>query len=47
MSTLILAAAESQTWGGVNHYAIGASALAILLVALGILIAFGGGREHS
>jgi hypothetical protein len=47
MSTLLLAAAEHETWGGVNHWVVGASTLLILLVALGILIAFGGGREHS
>jgi hypothetical protein len=47
MSTLILAAAESETWGGVNHWAIGATVLIILMAALGILVAFGGGREHS
>ena len=48
MSTLLLAAAEEhEMWGGVNHWVIGALALAILLGALGALIAFGGGREHS
>ena len=48
MSTLLLAAAEgSETWGGVNHWVVGASILLILLVALGALVAFGGGREHS
>ena len=47
MSTLLLAAAEHQTWGGVNHWVIGGLTLAILLAALGTLIAFGGGREHS
>jgi hypothetical protein len=48
MSTLLLAAAEeSETWGGVNHWVIGGLTLLILLAALGALIAFGGGREHS
>ncbi len=48
MSTLLLAAAEEhETWGGVNHWVIGAATLVILLVAIGALIAFGGGREHS
>jgi hypothetical protein len=31
----------------VNPWVIGALTLAILLGALGALIAFGGGREHS
>ena len=48
MSTLLLAAAEEhQTWGGVNHWVIGASTLLILMAVMGALIAFGGGREHS
>jgi hypothetical protein len=47
MSTLLLAAAESEMWGGVNHWAVGATVLAILLAAMGALVAFGGGREHS
>ena len=52
MSTLLLAApllsvGESETWGGVNHWVIGASTLLILMAVMGALIAFGGGREHS
>ena len=52
MSTLLLAApvmatAEHETWGGVNHWVVGGLTLLILLVAMGALIAFGGGREHS
>jgi hypothetical protein len=48
MSTLLLAAAEDhETWGGVNHWVIGAVTLLLLMGALGALIAFGGGREHS
>jgi hypothetical protein len=48
MSTLLLAAAEeSETWGGANHWVVGVSVLLILLIAMGILLAFGGGREHS
>ena len=46
MSTL-LTAAESGMWSGVNHWVVGALVLAILLSAMGVLIAFGGGREHS
>ena len=48
MSTLLMAGAEeSETWAGVNHWVVGAVVLAILLAALGALIAFGAGREHS
>jgi hypothetical protein len=48
MSTLVVVAAENgETWGGVNHWAVGAVVLAILMVSLGALVAFGGGREHS
>ena len=52
MSTLLLAAPvkiaeEHEMWSGVNHWAVGAGTLAILVIALGILVAFGGGREHS
>ncbi len=52
MSTLLVAApftvaGEHETWGGVNHWVIGGVTLLILLAALGALMAFGGGREHS
>ncbi|WP_204163898.1 hypothetical protein [Nocardioides solisilvae] len=44
---LILAAAESHTWEGVNPWAVGVITLLILLGLLGALVAFGAGREHS
>ena len=49
MSTLLAAPLLSaqETWGGVNHWVVGAGTLVLLMVALGVLIAFGGGREHS
>lgn len=48
MSTLVVMAAEhGETWGGVNHWVVGAVTLVILLAGLGALVAFGGGREHS
>jgi len=48
MSTLVLAAVEQNgMWGGVNHWVIGGVVLLILLSAMGVLVAFGGGREHS
>jgi len=40
-------AETSSAVGGVNHWVVGAIVLAILLAALGALVAFGGGREHS
>ncbi len=45
--TVVTATEEHETWGGVNHWVIGGVSLLILLVALGVLMAFGGGREHS
>lgn len=50
LNTLVLAAAETAEHHGepaVHPYAIGAVALGILLLALLLVIAFGGGREHS
>jgi hypothetical protein len=51
MSTPLMAASvtvqESETWGGLNHWVVGAGTLLLLVIALGILVAFGGGREHS
>jgi hypothetical protein len=44
---LVLAAEEPEMWGGVNHWVVGAGLLLILVVALGALLAFGAGREHS
>ena len=45
---LILAAAEEpEMWSGVNHWVVGAGTLLLLLAALGALLAFGAGREHS
>jgi hypothetical protein len=49
LSTLVIAASESAGHGepAVHPYVIGGLALGILLALLGILLAFGGGREHS
>ena len=46
-SDLILAATEPEVWAGVNPYVVGGTVLAVFLLAVGILIAFGAGREHS
>ena len=42
-----LATQTHEATGGMNHWVIGALTLGILLAALGALVAFGGGREHS
>jgi hypothetical protein len=48
MSMQLMAPVHAQEmWGGVNHWVVGAITLLILLAGLGVLIAFGGGREHS
>ena len=48
VNTLVLRAAEAAEHSEkVNHWVIGAAALAILLALLGVLLAFAGGREHS
>jgi len=43
----ILAAAAEHGEPAISPYAVGAIALGILLTLLVVLIAFGGGREHS
>ena len=43
----ILAAAAEHGEPAISPYAVGAIALGILLALLLVLIAFGGGREHS
>ena len=40
-------AAEAHEVSEVLSYGIGIGALVILLLLLGALVAFGGGREHS
>lgn len=46
-SALVLAAAESQVWEGVNPYVVAGVILAIFLGSLAVLMMFGAGREHS
>ena len=43
----VLQAAEEHGEPAVNPWFIGGGALGILLLALAILVAFGGGRDHS
>ena len=48
VNTLVLRAAEAAEHSEkVNHWAVGAVALLILLALVGALLAFAGGREHS
>ena len=42
-----VAAASEQAEPAIHPYAVGGSALAVLLVLLLALVSFGGGREHS
>jgi hypothetical protein len=44
---VITVAAEAAGKAPINHYVVGAIALAILLALLLGLLAFGAGREHS
>jgi hypothetical protein len=48
-NTMLILAAESTSHesGGANPWLVGGTALAILLVTLIAVVAFGGGREHS
>jgi hypothetical protein len=49
LSTLAIALSESavEAEPAVSPYTVGAIALGILIVTMLILLAFGGGREHS
>jgi hypothetical protein len=49
LSTLVITASESAEHGepAVHPYVVGGVALGILLVLLLVLVAVGGGREHS
>lgn len=47
LNEIVLAAAESHTWAGVNPYVVGVLVLALFLAMLGLLVSFGAGREHS
>ncbi|GGD29571.1 hypothetical protein [Nocardioides daphniae] len=47
LNEIVLAAEESHLWAGVNPWVVGAVVLLIFLASMGVLVAFGGGREHS
>ncbi|WP_156388885.1 MULTISPECIES: hypothetical protein [unclassified Nocardioides] len=47
LTSLTIIAAEAHSEPAVSPYVVGAIALGLLLASLLILIAIGGGREHS
>lgn len=47
VSTLVILAAESHGEPPISPWAVGGICLGVLLFALLVLLAFGGGREHS
>ena len=48
LNEIILAASEEpEVWAGVNPWAVGVVVLVFFLAALGMLLSFGNGREHS
>jgi hypothetical protein len=47
MANLIVFASEAEAHGGVSPYVVGAGTLAGLLILLLVVVAIGGGREHS
>jgi hypothetical protein len=44
---MIIASESAHGEGGIHPYVVGGIALGILLVSLLVLLAIGGGREHS
>jgi hypothetical protein len=46
-SARILSAATEAQSSGINHWVVGASVLALLLILMLALLAFGGGRDHT
>lgn len=46
-TALAVVTAAEEAEGGINPWVVGGGALAILLLLLIGVIAFGGGREHS
>jgi hypothetical protein len=49
MTSLVILAAESGSHeeGGVNPWVVGVGIFVLLLLLMGALVVFGGGREHS
>ncbi|MEO5710388.1 MAG: hypothetical protein ABIQ59_11255 [Nocardioidaceae bacterium] len=45
--TPLLSLAAADATGGINPWIVGAGVFVLLLVLLGGLLAFGGGRDHS
>lgn len=47
LSTMITLASEAEGEPAVHPYVVGVIALVLLLVLLGAVVSFGGGREHT
>ena len=45
--TPLVSLAASDATGGINPWAVGVGVFVLLLVLLGGLLAFGGGRDHT
>jgi hypothetical protein len=45
--TSLFALAETSVMHGVNHWVVGGGTFVVLLLAMGALLVFGGGRDHS
>ena len=46
-SVRVLSAATEAQSSGINHWVVGVSVLALLLILMLALLAFGGGRDHT
>ena len=46
VAAAVVSAAEAES-GGINQWVVGAGVFVLLLLLLGGLVAFGGGRDHS
>ena len=47
LSSVVMAAESHEEVNQVLNWTVGAGSLLILMALLGVLVAFGGGREHS
>jgi hypothetical protein len=47
LSTVVMAAESHEEVNEALNWAVGAGCLLILMVFMGALVVFGGGREHS
>ncbi len=47
LSSVVMAAESPEEVNEALNWAVGGGSLLILMALLGVLVAFGGGREHS